>query len=1099
MNEHVTPYQSPIVFPPNPQVGDVFTIPNGKTYQWDGVVWRIVSTISPDDYVLKAGDTMTGDLFVTDPTTGTDLIRFTGSEGNHSRIRFRKDNHGLWILDANETHLRFLNYTPDGDYQGEPLALQADNKVTMVQPQTAHNPVEDDDLVRNGFFTQQLDGKVNKHGDVMTGFLETTMLQVINDRDAIIRLSGPHASFLSFRAGGLALEPHWWAGITQDVVTTSPDSFVFVRFPIPSLPASGRVALMIDYSTGDIIGENFRTQKITPTAADELASKLYVDASGMQPPGDDGYVYGHSGINWERVVSLDGGSPNGAMTGPLYLSEDPTHPTQAVTKQYVDAQMSGAAIFVGVINAPAGQLQLVDGTIIPVPPAANMPRAYGVCVVAGTINLPMNAPGQTAIPMRVGDELFSNGQIWILIAVGFSGTITADQTSLTPAVFGATNVQLALQNAETQVGARVLKTGDTMTGPLVINGQDLISRITSINDNARATLAFGAGTANHFTFYRNNGATSLSLAATDINGTTRDVFSVNRATGVLSFMINPISSTPSALNQVATKGYVDNALLFAYPQYTTGANYTIDQVVAWDGLLFRIIAAINNAPAIPNFTVLRLMGAPQGDYWRGVPTGWVTGNWIHLITFAPYGTYRVQFDALATGADESFILDIALSFGAGRIVISSYAHNSGNFLFDQFRLSIVAGNNANPVRLEAHIRTAAASPDFKIFVHGFARQNNSNTTIIQKPPNGTVANLDGTQYELLDIEIGVSGGNATPSLVAGTMQVGTGGWIRFPHANSNNRDDGRIAARVHARGLNLVGIVSEAADTRRFITIFGHLSLQTNDGIEMGSGTATSPTDLTRHLALWGGATPTAAGFGFSVTGGTLNYVVAAAANNHDFHCLDQHVARLGNTGLIIQGNRDGTARAFRSNVDNFGFQTFADGWFYKKSGTGLVIRQSSGNQQPQIENNNGTNMRDIIDTVNGDIRYVRRGESTGLPAPSNWVNLTAGNNFTATVYCRARLLLGGTFCQFECRTGIIGGNWARNFQRSLLTGVLPVEFRPTREVYFIAHYDGTPDMYDKYIWVTISIGGAMNCLPNYDVAGGGSVRIDATFTWCVL
>jgi hypothetical protein len=59
-------------------------------------------------------------------------------------------------------------------------------------------------------------------------------------------------------------------------------------------------------------------------------------------------------------------------------------------------------------------------------------------------------------------------------------------------------------------------------------------------------------------------------------------------------------------------------------------------------------------------------------------------------------------------------------------------------------------------------------------------------------------------------------------------------------------------------------------------------------------------------------------------------------------------------------------ANSFVTDFDGQGLVTFAGGRFYKASGTGVVIRQPTGNQQPQIENNDGTNRRFILDTING-------------------------------------------------------------------------------------------------------------------------------------
>jgi hypothetical protein len=67
---------APIIFPPNPTDGQEFDAPNGTTYRWDGTVWMAVGGGgggggNPTDYVLKAGDTMTGPLNARDGAGGT--------------------------------------------------------------------------------------------------------------------------------------------------------------------------------------------------------------------------------------------------------------------------------------------------------------------------------------------------------------------------------------------------------------------------------------------------------------------------------------------------------------------------------------------------------------------------------------------------------------------------------------------------------------------------------------------------------------------------------------------------------------------------------------------------------------------------------------------------------------------------------------------------------------------------------------------------------------------------------------------------------------------------------------------------------------------
>ena len=58
-------------FPPSPPPGQTYT-KDDVTYEWNGYAWVRgvgMSTIQPSDYVLKAGDTMTGFLNLhSDPT-----------------------------------------------------------------------------------------------------------------------------------------------------------------------------------------------------------------------------------------------------------------------------------------------------------------------------------------------------------------------------------------------------------------------------------------------------------------------------------------------------------------------------------------------------------------------------------------------------------------------------------------------------------------------------------------------------------------------------------------------------------------------------------------------------------------------------------------------------------------------------------------------------------------------------------------------------------------------------------------------------------------------------------------------------------------------
>lgn len=100
------------------------------------------------DYVEKAGDTMTGDLWVTNPAVGTGAIRLAADEGV-ARIRLRKNNVGQWMLEGDDSHFRVINYTPDGAAKGVPFIIEPDNRAVFIKPQMPTDPVDGDDLVRN--------------------------------------------------------------------------------------------------------------------------------------------------------------------------------------------------------------------------------------------------------------------------------------------------------------------------------------------------------------------------------------------------------------------------------------------------------------------------------------------------------------------------------------------------------------------------------------------------------------------------------------------------------------------------------------------------------------------------------------------------------------------------------------------------------------------------------------------------------------------------------------------------------------------------------------------------------------------------------------
>ena len=75
-------------FPNSPTTGQIFTAPSGAQWQWDGAKWAPYGTVS-SAYVLKAGDTMTGNLTLAPASGAADLI-ITASSGQHALIQLMK-------------------------------------------------------------------------------------------------------------------------------------------------------------------------------------------------------------------------------------------------------------------------------------------------------------------------------------------------------------------------------------------------------------------------------------------------------------------------------------------------------------------------------------------------------------------------------------------------------------------------------------------------------------------------------------------------------------------------------------------------------------------------------------------------------------------------------------------------------------------------------------------------------------------------------------------------------------------------------------------------------------------------------------------------
>jgi hypothetical protein len=208
-----------------------------------------------------------------------------------------------------------------------------------------------------------------------------------------------------------------------------------------------------------------------------------------------------NGTTWNSILSTNYIQKTGdTMLGSLTLAADPIANLGAATKQYVDNLITGAAQYMGVIDASqaGGIVTTADGSqILLPPPSTGINRVYVICTVPGTFTLPVGGGPMTLI---VGDQLYCNGTNWSRIAIGGNAS-TASAIAVTPQVFGTDNVQDTLEfiedNAFVNKGAF---TGDLNTlvtmGTYVIPIQNGINKPpSSVTNDAWVVRVFVAETA----------------------------------------------------------------------------------------------------------------------------------------------------------------------------------------------------------------------------------------------------------------------------------------------------------------------------------------------------------------------------------------------------------------------------------------------------------------------------------------------------------------------------------------------------------------------------------------------------------------------------
>jgi hypothetical protein len=242
---------------------------------------------------------------------------------------------------------------------------------------------------------------------------------------------------------------------------------------------------MIDFPASPILDQTFTTGGLTF----KFDGTMWVSSPPTNAVADapsDGLLYGRQDAAWAEVVPVTAADfaadfvnvGGDTMTGPLVLPLDPVLPLEAATKQYVDA---GDTVLQDQIDLLASNLLFIGGIDVvtdagdytvasaipdgPLPAADPANTGFYVIVTTG------GAPAVGNIPAgdyAVGDWIVSDGTTWTRMPLGQSSVI-APNVAMSPVV-GALgpNVQTSIAGLDAADALRVLKTGDTMMGPLVL-------------------------------------------------------------------------------------------------------------------------------------------------------------------------------------------------------------------------------------------------------------------------------------------------------------------------------------------------------------------------------------------------------------------------------------------------------------------------------------------------------------------------------------------------------------------------------------------------------------------------------------------------------
>ena len=266
----------------------------------------------------------------------------------------------------------------------------------------------------------------------------------------------------------------WPVGTTCSMRTTAANlkDFYDASYPITGGNLQGRLFLPLD-----------------PTIQNEAATKNYVDTRTAGVFASDAEIDSTAPPNDKAVAAAGLRSITGGQLSTLATAvKSGLIPAINELKSLIQGGLEGS-VFWGIFDASAGTITWnpssgQSGNNLPTPAPSNE-GCYVICSVGGT-NKPGNAPPGTYYP---GDWLISDGSTqWYHLVTGTTGSITANNVVVNPAVAGQTDVQAALTVMQQNSLNYLQVTGGTMTAGGNITFTASVAKATRL-DGANPALS----------------------------------------------------------------------------------------------------------------------------------------------------------------------------------------------------------------------------------------------------------------------------------------------------------------------------------------------------------------------------------------------------------------------------------------------------------------------------------------------------------------------------------------------------------------------------------------------------------------------------------